>query len=158
MFKFKRSIFPIAGSCVFATAVRAATMFVSLVFLSELTGTGLPAQETPPQTEDQREARQALNQGVQAFRNGQYEEATKEFQHAKLLDPRLMNARLYLATAYAIQYIPGAPSEQNRELGRKAVEEFRGVLDIDPQNVSAIDGIGSLCLPDGGYTLRSSKV
>jgi len=55
-----------------------------------------------------------------------------------------MNARLYLATAYASQYIPGAPSEQNVRLGTQAVNEFKEVLQIDPNNLSAIDGIGSI--------------
>lgn len=157
MHKFRRSLFPIAGNSVFGAAVRAATLVVSLVFLGELTVTGLPAQEAPPQTEDQREARQALNQGVQAFKNGQYEEAINGFQRAKLLNPRLMNARLYLATAYASQYIPGAPSETNQELGRKSVEEFRGVLDIDQQNLSAIDGIGSILFQMAGTPYDPAK-
>ena len=136
MFKDRSNVFP--------TAVRVGLAVVSLVFLNETTTASVSAQETPPQTEEQREARQALNQGVQSFKNGQYDEAIAAFQRAKLLDPRLMNARLYLATAYAAQYIPGAPSEANQELGRKSVEEFRGVLDFDPQNLSAIDGIGSI--------------
>src|SRR2546428_3467454 len=59
-------------------------------------------------------------------------------------DPVLMTPRLYLATAYATQYIPGAPSEQNVRLGNAAVDEFREVLQIDPNNLSAIDGIGSI--------------
>jgi len=134
-----------------------------LVLLSELTAAksfaqeAQPQQEAPSQTEEQRQARQALNEGVQNFKNGQYDEAIVAFQRAKLLDPRMMNARLYLATAYAAQYIPGAPSEKNQELGRKAVEEFRGVLDIDPQNLSAIDGVGSILYQTAGQPYDPSK-
>ena len=149
MYKFRSSVFP-ARIC-------AGVVIVWLVFLSNLMAPRLPAQEAPPQTEDQRQARQALNQGVQVFKNGQYDEAIVEFQRAKLLDPKLMNARLYLATAYASQYIPGAPSEKNQEFGRKAVEEFRGVLDIDPQNLSAIDGIGSLIFQMAGTPYDPGK-
>ena len=101
--------------------------------------------------------REMLNQGVQDFKNGQYDGAISSFQRAKLLDPRLMNARLYLATAYASQYIPGAPSELNQELGRKAVEEFRGVLEIDAQNLSAIDGIGSILFQMAGTPYDPAK-
>lgn len=115
-----------------------------------MTGNGLPAQEAPPQTENQREARQALNQGVQSFKNAQYGTAIWDFQRAKYLDPGLLNARLFLATAYAAQYIPGAPGEANQESGRKAVEEFRGELEIDPQNLSAMDGIGSILFQMAG--------
>src|SRR6266481_2562976 len=84
-------------------------------------------QEPPPQTQEQRQAREALNKGVQDFKNGQYDEATQDFLRAKQLDPKLLNARLYLATAHASQYIPGAPSEDNTRRGHDAVEEFRGV-------------------------------
>ncbi len=107
-------------------------------------------QEKPAQTEVEKQARQDLNQGVQAFRNGQYQEAERYFTHAKQLYPKLLNARLYLATTYASQYIPGAPSEDNIRMGNAAVGEFRGVLNIEPQNISAIDGLGSMLFQMGG--------
>ncbi len=109
----------------------------------------LPAQEPPPQTEQQRQAREILNKGVQDFKNGQYDAAISEFEGAKALNPQFLNARLYLATAYAAKYIPGAPGEANQELGRKAVDEYRGVLEIDPQNLSATDGIGLILFQMG---------
>ena len=149
MFKFRRSFSLIA--------VRVGLVIVSLILLNGIRAARLLGQEAPPQTEDQREARQALNLGVQSFRNGQYDEAIAAFQRAKLMDPRLMNARLYLATAYAAQYIPGAPSEANQDLGRKSVEEFRGVLELDPQNLSAMDGIGSILFQMAGTPYDPAK-
>lgn len=89
-------------------------------------------------------ARDQLNKGVQSYKNGQYDQAIENFKTAKQLDPGLLNARLYLATAYASQYIPGAPSEENVRKGQEAVAEFQDVLRIDPKNLSAIDGIGSI--------------
>ena len=89
-------------------------------------------------------ARDALNKGVQAYKGGQFDAAIEFFKQAKELDPALLNARLYLATAYASQYIPGAPSEENVRKGEQAIQEFTSVLEIDPQNLSAIDGIGSI--------------
>ena len=89
-------------------------------------------------------ARDLLNKGVAAFKEGQYDRAVDQFQKAKEADPDLMNARLYLATAYATQYIPGAPSEQNKKIGEQAVAEFKEILEKDPKNLSAIDGIGSI--------------
>lgn len=53
-------------------------------------------QDKPPQTQEEKQARQDLNQGVQAFKNGQYQEAERYFWHAKQLDQGLLNARLYL--------------------------------------------------------------
>jgi Tfp pilus assembly protein PilF len=108
------------------------------------------AQEGPPRTEEQSQAREALNKGVQDFKNGQYEEAAGNFLRAKQLDPKLMNARLYLATTYASQYIPGAPSDENSRMGHAATEEFSGALSLDPQNISAIDGLGSLLFQMAG--------
>src|SRR5260221_6616167 len=58
-------------------------------------------------------ARDLLNKGVTAFKNGQSDAAIEYFKQAKEADPDLLNARLYLATAYASLYIPGAPSQEN---------------------------------------------
>ena len=69
---------------------------------------------------------------------------SRSSRHAKDIDPTLTNARLYLATAYATQYIPGAPSDENVRMGEAAVKEFQDVLTADANNISAIDGIGSI--------------
>jgi tetratricopeptide (TPR) repeat protein len=102
-------------------------------------------------------ARDLLNKGVAAYKNGQYDTAIEDFKQAKELDPGLMNARLYLATAYASQYIPGAPSDQNVRLGNQAVNEFKEVLQIDPNNLSAIDGIGSILFQMAGTPYDPKK-
>lgn len=102
-------------------------------------------------------ARDDLNKGVGAFKNGQYDTAIEFFKQARDLDPSLMNARLYLATAYASQYIPGAPSDANMKLGNQAVAEFKDVLNIDPNNLSAIDGIGSILFQMAGTPYDPKK-
>src|SRR5712691_10570861 len=102
-------------------------------------------------------ARDLLNKGVGAYKNAQYDTAIEDFKEAKDLDPQLMNARLYLATAYASQYIPGAPSEQNVRLGTQAVNEFKDVLSIDDKNLSAIDGIGSILFQMAGVHYDPKK-
>ena len=102
-------------------------------------------------------ARDDLNKGVGAFKNGQYDTAIEFFKQARDLDPALMNARLYLATAYASQYIPGAPSDANMKLGSQAIAEFKDVLSIDPNNLSAIDGIGSMLYQMAGQPYDPKK-
>src|SRR5712692_5993543 len=102
-------------------------------------------------------ARDLLNKGVAAFKNGLYDTAVEDFKQAKDLDPALIVARLYLATAYASQYIPGAPSEQNVRLGTAAVNEFKEVLQIDPNNISAIDGVGSILFQMAGTPYDPKK-
>ncbi|GAC1635943.1 MAG: hypothetical protein NVS9B14_13880 [Candidatus Acidiferrum sp.] len=100
-------------------------------------------------------ARDLLNKGVSAFKNGQYDDAVDKFQKAKEADPDLMNARLYLATAYATQYIPGAPSDQNKKVGEQAIAEFKEVLEKDSKNLTAIDGIGSIVFQMAGTPYKA---
>ena len=93
---------------------------------------------------DKLKARDLLNKGVAAFKNAQFDAAVEDFKQAKSLDPDLVNARLYLATAYASQYIPGAPSDENMRHGQEAIAEYKDVLNKDPNNMSAIDGLASI--------------
>jgi len=95
-------------------------------------------------TAQRTEARKWLYDGVQAFKNGQIDEAIHDFQNAKNLDPLLLNAQLYLATAHSAQYIPGDPSPENAQHADQALQEFRSILGTHPDNLSAIDGAGSI--------------
>ncbi len=94
-------------------------------------------------------ARDQINKGVQAYKNAKYEEAIEHFKNAVQLDPSLINARLYLATAYMQQYIPGADSPENNRFAEQAIEEFKKVLDAThpppkEQQILALKGIASL--------------
>jgi tetratricopeptide (TPR) repeat protein len=90
------------------------------------------------------QARDNLNKGVRAFRESNYQTAVDYFKTALDLDPELLNAELYLGTAYSQQFIPGALSEENRLNAQLAVETFESVLDKDPNNSSAIAGLASI--------------
>lgn len=92
------------------------------------------------------QARDQLNKGVQSYKNARYEEAISHFKRAVELDPKLLNARLYLATAYAQQYIPGADTEENNRMANSAIEEYKNVLAADPNNVGSVKGIAYLYL------------
>ncbi|HEX6505380.1 MAG TPA: tetratricopeptide repeat protein [Terriglobales bacterium] len=92
-------------------------------------------------------ARDQLNKGVQAYKNAKYEEAITHFQQAVEFDPSLLNARLYLATAYAQQYIPGADTPDNNRMAEDAIDQFKKVLDMHPgrdQEIGSLKGIASL--------------
>jgi len=102
-------------------------------------------------------ARDLLNKGVASFKNGQYDASIEDFKQAKDLDPTLLNARLYLATAYATEYIPGAPSDDNVKVGQQAVSEFQDVLTVDAGNLSALDGIGSMLYNMAGTPFTPEK-
>jgi tetratricopeptide (TPR) repeat protein len=107
---------------------------------------------------DKLRARDKLNKGVQAYRNAQFDIAIEDFKQAKELDPSLTNAQLYLATAYASQYVPGAPSQENINNGTQAVAEFKNILEQDPNNLSAIDGIGSILYNMGSTPYDENKI
>jgi len=102
-------------------------------------------------------ARDLLNKGVAAFKNAQFDTAVEDFKQAKELDPDLLNARLYLATAYASQYIPGAPSDENMRHGQEAIAEYQGVLEKSPDNLSAIDGLASILYQMAGQPFDQKK-
>jgi tetratricopeptide (TPR) repeat protein len=107
---------------------------------------------------DKLRARDKLNKGVLAYKNGQFDLAIEDFKAAKDYDPSLTNAQLYLATAYASQYIPGAPSPDNVRNGEQAIAEFKDILDHDPNNLSAIDGIGSILYNMGSTPYDEKKI
>lgn len=89
-------------------------------------------------------ARDELNKGVSSYKAAKYPQAVEFFKRAVDLDPTLLNARLYLATAYANQYVPGSESDENLQIGEQAIAEFQKVLDVDPGNLGSISGIASL--------------
>lgn len=95
---------------------------------------------------DKLKARDQLNKGVASYKNARYEQAIDHFQQAVTLDPTLTNARLYLATAYAQQYIPGVDAPDNNRMGEQAVEQYKAVLEKDPNNVNCIKGIAYIYL------------
>jgi len=90
------------------------------------------------------QARDNLNKGVRAFRDAHYENAVKYFQEAVQLDPELTTAEIYLATAYAQQYVPGGRGEDNEKNAQMAIQTFEKVLQREPNNVNAVAGLASI--------------
>jgi len=96
---------------------------------------------------DKLRARDQLNKGVESYKNSHYEQAIDHFQQAVQLDPGLINARMYLATAFVSQYIPGVDSPDNLRTAQQAIDEYQKVLEANPsrdQKVNAAKGIASL--------------
>jgi tetratricopeptide (TPR) repeat protein len=90
------------------------------------------------------QARDSLNKGVAAFRGAKYADAVNFFKTAVELDPEYVVSRVYLATAYMSQYIPGASSPENLEFAKNAMSTFEDVLKIEPKNATAVESIASL--------------
>ena len=98
---------------------------------------------------DKLRARDQLNKGVKAYKDNHYEQAIDHFQEAVRLDPALINARMYLATAFVSQYIPGVDSPDNMRTAQQAIDEYQKVIDDKPsreQKVNSAKGIAYLYL------------
>src|SRR5579863_4320236 len=94
-------------------------------------------------------ARDQLNKGVEAYKNSHYEQAIDHFQQSVQLDPALTNARMYLATAFVSQYIPGVESPDNIRTADQAIEQYQYVIDHNPareQKANSAKGIAYLDL------------
>ena len=81
-------------------------------------------------------ARDNLNKGVNSFKAGQYTAAADDFKTAIDLDPDLPSARLYLATAYMTQFVPGSEAPDNIRNRDAALKEFQTALgsNLDDKN------------------------
>src|SRR5271155_5251828 len=88
---------------------------------------------------NKQKARDLLNEGVQAYRANQFDDASEKFKSASDLDPDLKTARLYLATAHVTLYVPGSPDAANLDHARQAIAAYKVVLSRDPANLPAID-------------------
>lgn len=93
---------------------------------------------------DKLNARDALNRGARAYASQRWNEAEAHFKEALELDPELTDARLYLATTYRAQVVPGYVDPENLEVANKAIAAFEDVLKRDPQNVNAIANIAGI--------------
>jgi tetratricopeptide (TPR) repeat protein len=91
-------------------------------------------------------SRDALNKGVKAFTEQKFDDAAKFFEQAIEMDPTFDVARMYLATSYTSQFIPGSPEPRSLEMANKAIATFKDVVDaatVTP-NFNAMLSIASL--------------
>ena len=51
---------------------------------------------------------------------------------------------MYLATAYAQQYVPGVETPENLRNAQLAIDQYKQVLTSDPNNVTSLKGIAFL--------------
>ena len=94
-------------------------------------------------------SRDNLNKGVAAFKGAKYSDAVGFFKEAIRLDPDNPNAKLYLATAYMVQWIPGAVSPENDEFAKNARAQFTDVYNKDAKDKTAIASLASLAFNEG---------
>jgi len=99
-----------------------------------------------------------MARGLDAFKGQRYAEAAKDFEQALVINPESVRARQYLATSYAVQYIPGANTPDNAAFLEKARTNFAKLLALDPRNRTAIEYLAKLSMEDAsGATSPADK-
>jgi hypothetical protein len=89
---------------------------------------------------------------VKALKQARCDDAIPHCKLAVDADANLLNARMYLATSYSQQYIPGAENVENMQLGNLAIEHYKTVIESkDPapsreQQINSIKGVKGLYL------------
>lgn len=86
-------------------------------------------------------AKNALNEGARAYKEGNFSEAQAKFEHAQELDPSQKNAPVFIARAIHAQYRPGVDAAENVKKAQDAVEAYKKVLENDPGNEDASNAI-----------------
>jgi tetratricopeptide (TPR) repeat protein len=79
-----------------------------------------------------------MNLGVQAYKHARYEEAIQHFERCLALAPENVVARVYVATAYSQQYIPGVDTPENDRMAEQAIDQFQHVLDGNPAHAEKL--------------------
>ena len=81
-------------------------------------------------------ARDNLNKGVKAFTEQKYDAAAQFFEKSIEQDPDFEVARMYLATSYTSQFVPGSTDPKSEEMAQKGIETFKKVVEgaKDPAN------------------------
>jgi tetratricopeptide (TPR) repeat protein len=91
-----------------------------------------------------RDWRDCITQGVALLRDARYAEAFSVFQKASELNPSSQIPHLYSGLSAFQEYIPGAESVDNAEHAQRAETEYRKALALDPNNWNAVVLLGHL--------------
>ncbi|MBV9923465.1 MAG: hypothetical protein JOZ96_00385 [Acidobacteria bacterium] len=86
-------------------------------------------------------AKNALNEGARAYKDGRFPDAEAKFRDAYELDPTQKNAPVFIARAVQQQYKPGVQTPENLSVGEKAVAAYQEILNRDPANDDAYKAI-----------------
>lgn len=99
-------------------------------------------------------AKNALNEGARAYKDGRFPDAEAKFREAYELDPTQQAAPTFIARAVQQQYKPGVQTPENIAVGEKAVTEYNKILQANPNDENAYKAIVFLY----GQMKRDEKV
>ena len=86
-------------------------------------------------------AKNALNEGARAYRDGNFPLAEEKFRYAYQMDPTQQAAPLFIARSVQQQYKPGVPTPENIAVGEKAIAAYQDILSRDPSNEDAYKAV-----------------
>ncbi|MEP6788582.1 MAG: hypothetical protein ABJB40_09135 [Acidobacteriota bacterium] len=95
-------------------------------------------------SENLRQSRKLLDQGVCAFKKKDYVLAQKDFDQALQLDPTNLFLRVFIARAHYWQFQPNVRTAENVAKGREAIAAYEKVIAAnaaDSESASAIAGL-----------------
>ena len=100
------------------------------------------------------EARDKLNKGVKAYTEMKYDAAAQFFERTLELDPDFETARMYLATAYTSQFVPGSSDPKSEEMAQKGIETFKQVVERSKDPAGSTDTNAMLSIASLYYQLK----
>lgn len=89
-------------------------------------------------------ARDNLNKGVKAYTEQKFDDAKGYFEEAIRQDPEFEVPRMYLATTYSTQFVPGSPDPKSNEMAEKAIAAFKDVVGMSKVQQSKINAMLSV--------------
>lgn len=85
-----------------------------------------------------------LNEAARAYREAHFEEAEQHSRRALELDPDNKTAPLFIARIVHREYRPGINTPDNIAKARKAIDEYKRLLEREPKNEEAYKAVASL--------------
>lgn len=89
-------------------------------------------------------AKNELNETAKAYKEGHFEDAEAHAKRALSLDPTNKTAPIFIARVIHQQYKPGVDTADNVQRARDAIEAYKRVLQMDPNNDEAYKAISVL--------------
>jgi len=86
-------------------------------------------------------ARNALNEGARAYREGNFPEAEQKFRYAYELDPSQERTPLFIARSIQQQFKPGVNTPENVAKGQAAIQAYQDILTREPGNDDAYKAV-----------------
>ncbi|MEP6636463.1 MAG: hypothetical protein ABJB97_07035 [Acidobacteriota bacterium] len=89
-------------------------------------------------------AKNELNEAARSYREGKFVDAEQHSRKAFEYDPSSKAAPLFIARTIHAQYRPGVATPENLNKAREAIEAYRKILEVNPQNDEAYKAIAFL--------------